>query len=45
MFQWIKVHASNSLSLILRALEKKEKKKHPIECTEQLFMAWSHPWH
>lgn len=44
MFQWIKVHASNSLSLILRSQEKKEK-KHPIECTEQLFMAWSHPWH
>lgn len=38
MVQWIKVHAikCNSLSLILRAQEKKEKKKHPIKCVEQL---------
>lgn len=38
MVQWIKVHAikCNSLSLILRAQEKKEKKKHTIECVEQL---------
>ena len=41
MVQWIKVHAikCNSLSLILRA-QKKEKKKHPIKCVEQLFTGW-----
>lgn len=42
MVQWIKVHAlkCNSLSLILRAQEKKEKKKHSIKCVEQLFTGW-----
>lgn len=42
MVQWIKFHAikCNSLSLILRAQKKKEKKKHPIKCMEQLFMGW-----
>lgn len=42
MVQWIKVHAlkCNSLCLILRAQEKKEKKKHSIKCVEQLFMGW-----